>query len=150
VGDIYEIALEEARRGMEEGGIPIGSALARGGQVLGRGRNRRVQSGDPTAHAEIDCLRNAGRLSSYSDLTLYTTLAPCFLCSGAIMLFGIRDVVVGENITFDGQGSQDLLCEHGIRLHLREDPIARGLMEAFIDLQPEVWREDIGAGPGSD
>jgi creatinine deaminase len=148
--DIYEAALGEARRGMQEGGIPIGAALARGDQLLASGRNRRIQNGDPTAHAEIDCLRNAGRLRSYADLTLYTTLAPCFLCSGAIILFGIFDVVIGESTTFDGEGSQDLLLEHGVRLQLREDPSARALMQEFIAREPEIWHEDIGEASDPD
>ena len=146
--DIYRIALREAREGMREGGIPIGSALARGAKLLAAGRNRRVQGSDPTAHAEIDCLRNAGRLRDYSDLTLYTTLAPCFLCSGAVVLFGIPRVVIGERESYDASGPFSFLAQHGVQLELLDDPGARGLMERFIHEQPRLWAEDIGHSAG--
>ena len=142
--DIYEIALDEARLGSSEGGIPIGSALARGGVLIAAGHNNRVQSSDPTAHAEIDCLRNAGRVGVYSDLTLFSTLAPCYLCSGAIVLFGIPRVVIGERDSYDASGPLAFLATHGVEIEIRDDPEARALMREFILAQPALWAEDIG------
>jgi len=142
--DGYRLALEEARAGAAEGGIPIGASLLLGGTLLGRGRNLRVQRGDPTAHAEIACLRDAGRLRSYAGTTLYTTLAPCFLCAGAILLFGIPRVAIGETRTFDGEGSLQLLSAHGVELVELEDEQARSLLESFVSRNPELWSEDIG------
>jgi creatinine deaminase len=140
----YEIAVQEARKGLEEGGIPIGSALERDGVVIGRGHNLRVQSGDPTAHAEISCLRDAGRQSTYVDTVLYTTLAPCFLCTGAILLNGIRHVVIGESRTFDGEGSLDLLRERGVEIQDLDDKTMGFLLGEFIEGNPALWNEDIG------
>ena len=136
----YRAALEQARLGQREGGgIPIGAALARREEVLGAGRNRRIQSGDPTAHAEIDCLRDAGRLRTYSDLTLYTTLTPCFLCMGAVVLFQLGEVVIGDETTFDGQGSMALLRDRGVSVTLLDDEEARSLLRQFIADHPDVW-----------
>jgi creatinine deaminase len=140
----YVAALQEARAGLEQGGIPIGAALERDGQVIGRGHNLRIQEDDATAHAEISCLRDAGRLRSYADTVLYTTLAPCFLCTGAILLFGIPRVVMGENHTFDGEGSLELLRTRGVELENLDDEEARLMLTSFIERHPALWDEDIG------
>jgi cytosine deaminase len=144
----YEAALQEALAGFDEGGLPIGSALACGGELVGRGHNQRLQRADPTAHAEIECLRNAGRRSTYEGCVLYTTLAPCFLCSGAIALFGITRVVAGESRTFDGEGSMDFLRARGVEIVDLDDHRAREVLERFIAASPEVWLEDIGKVDG--
>jgi cytosine deaminase len=135
-------ALAEARLGQAEGGIPIGSVLVRAGQIIGRGHNRRVQRGDPMAHAEIDCLQQAGRQRTYRDTVLYSTLAPCYLCSGAVVQFGIPEVVIGESATFPG--APDLLSRHGVRVVDLDLPECRALMTAFIAAHPDLWAEDIG------
>jgi cytosine deaminase len=137
-------ALREAELGRDEGGIPIGSVLVVDGEIVGRGRNRRVQRGSPTLHAEMDCLENAGRRSA-SELaraTLVSTLSPCDMCSGAILLYGIPRVVVGENRTF--QGPEDYLRSRGVELTIADEPTCRRLMEDFIERHPELWNEDIG------
>jgi cytosine deaminase len=136
-------ALDEARRGLAEGGIPIGSVLVRDGQIIGRGHNRRVQRGDPMAHAEIDCLQQAGRQRTYGDTTLYSTLSPCYLCSGAAVQFGIPTVVIGEARTFPG--APEFLASHGIRVVDLDLPECYEMMAAFIAAHPELWNEDIGA-----
>jgi len=135
-------AIEEARKGWEEGGIPIGSVLVREGRIIGRGHNRRVQHGDPVTHAEIDCLRNAGRIGNYTNTILYSTLMPCYLCAGAAVQFGIRKVVVGESRTFPG--AVDFMKEHGIEVVDLDDPECIGLMERMIREKPDLWNEDIG------
>ncbi|MBB3189863.1 nucleoside deaminase [Halomonas cerina] len=137
-------AYEEARRGLEEGGIPIGSALVHRGVILGRGHNRRVQLGSAVLHGEMDALENAGRheASVYRESVLYTTLSPCPMCSGAILLYGIPKVVIGENRTF--QGDEALLRQRGVELEILQDPQCIALMEAFIAASPELWHEDIG------
>lgn len=135
-------AIEEARAGMAEGGIPIGSTLEKDGKIVGRGHNMRVQLNDPVLHAEIQCLRSAGRLGSYSSTTLYSTLMPCHLCAGAIIQFGIPRLVVGEAETFSG--ARDLLLSRGIQvedLDLRE---CKAMMRSFIEKNPRLWDEDIG------
>jgi cytosine deaminase len=137
------VALDEARQGLAEGGIPIGSALVRGGEIISRGHNRRVQHGDPMAHAEIDCLQRAGRQRTYRDTVLYSTLSPCYLCSGAAVQFGIPTVVIGEARTF--AGAPDFLSSHGIRVVNLDDPRCYEMMAAFIAAHPELWNEDIGA-----
>ncbi len=142
--EAYEIAVREAGKGLEEGGIPIGSSLERDGQVIGSGHNLRVQKGDPTAHAEISCLRNAGRQSTYHGTILYTTLAPCFLCAGAILLFGIPQVVAGESLNFDGEGSLDLLRARGVKVEVLDDIEMQELLGAFIKENSTLWREDVG------
>jgi cytosine/creatinine deaminase len=142
------VALEEARQGRAEGGIPIGAALFDGqGQLLGRGHNRRVQEGDPTAHAETDAFRHAGRQRSYRDTIMVTTLAPCWYCSGLVRQFGIGTVVVGESVNF--QGGIDWLREAGVRLvDLQSEECIR-LLADYVARHPEVWAEDIGeVGPG--
>lgn len=135
------IAYEEAKKGFDEGGCPIGSVLARDGQEVSRGHNQRVQQGDPIAHGEMDALRKAGRQRSYRDTVLYTTLSPCMMCSGTIIQFGIPRVVVGENTTFGG--NEDFLREHGVEVVIAEDPDCIALMERFIREKPELWAEDI-------
>ena len=138
-----EIALEEARLGLAEGGIPIGAALfGREGQLLGRGRNRRVQDGDPSMHGETAAFRNAGRQSSYRGTTMVTTLSPCWYCSGLIRQFGISRLVIGEATTF--YGGHDWLAEHGVEVLLLDDPECLRLMTGFVAARPELWNEDIG------
>src|SRR5688572_9622805 len=142
-------AIDEARQGLRDGGLPIGSVLVRGNQIMGGGHNRRVQHGDPMAHAEIDCLTRAGRQRTYRDTVLYSTLMPCFLCSGAVVQFGIRKVVVGESVTFPGgQGpggtSPAFLRAHGVELVDHADPECIEIMSTFIREHPELWNEDIG------
>ena len=140
---MLQVALEEARAGMAEDGIPIGSALFEAdGRLLGRGHNRRVQSGDPSAHAEVDAFRAAGRRPSYHDTVMVTTLAPCWYCSGLIRQFGIPVVVVGESRTF--QGGMEWLREHGVRIVECDSQECVDLLQAFITRRPEVWNEDIG------
>jgi len=139
-----EAALAEARAGLAEGGIPIGSVLVLDGEIAGRGRNRRVQRGSATLHAEIDCLENAGRLraSELRRATLYSTLSPCDMCSGAVLLYRIPRVVVGEHRTF--RGPEDLLRARGVELAVLDDPECAALMRQFIAARPELWDEDIG------
>jgi cytosine deaminase len=145
----FRAAVEEARAGRGEGGLPIGSVLVRGGQIVGRGHNRRVQHGDPMAHAEIDCLSKAGRQRTYRDAVLYSTLMPCFLCSGAVVQFGIKKVVVGESTTFPGgQGpggsSPDFLRAHGVEVVDLADPECVEMMSTLIRQHPDLSNEDIG------
>jgi cytosine/creatinine deaminase len=135
-------AIDEARRGLEEGGLPIGSVLVRDGKIIGRGHNRRVQKGDPMAHAEIDCLSRARRQKTYSDTVLYSTLMPCHLCSGAVVQFGIPRVVVGESINFGG--APDFLRQHGVEVVDLKDPQCIHMMADFIKAHPDLWHEDIG------
>lgn len=139
-----ETAINEARRGRDEGGIPIGSALEIDGEVVGRGRNRRVQQGSPILHAEMDALEDAGRLPAidYRRSTIYTTLSPCIMCSGAILLYEIPTVVVGENRTFTG--AESLLRSNGVTVEVVDDLRCVELMNAFISDNPELWNEDIG------
>jgi cytosine deaminase len=139
-----EAAIVEARKGYEEGGVPIGSVLVCDGVIIGRGRNRRVQDGSVIHHAEMDCLENAGRQPAgvYARCTLYTTLSPCPMCSGATVLYGIRKCVVGENRTF--MGAEDYLRSKGVEVVVLGDEDCFGLMKAFIERAPDVWREDIG------
>jgi len=142
-------AIEEAKLGLSEGGLPIGSVLVRTARIIGRGHNRRVQRGDPMAHAEIDCLTNAGRQQTYRDTVLYSTLMPCFLCSGAIVQFGIPKVIVGESVNFPGgQGpggdSPSFLRSHGVELIDVHDEECIQMMAGFILAHPQLWNEDIG------
>lgn len=137
-----EAALQEARLGLAEGGIPIGSVLVRDGKILGRGRNRRIQDGDPVTHAEIDCLRRTGRIGSYAGTVLYSTLMPCYLCAGAVVQFGIRKVVAGESQTF--AGAKDWLLSRGVEVVDLSDPECISLMRSFIAENPGLWNEDIG------
>ena len=137
-----QAAIEEARKGLAEGGIPIGSVLVRDGKIIARGHNRRVQNGDPMAHAEIDCLQNAGRIGSYKDTVLYSTLMPCYLCSGAVVQFGIHSVMVGESKTFPG--GPEFMRSHGVEVIDFENEECISMMETFIKENPELWNEDIG------
>ena len=137
-------AIEEAKKGLSEGGIPIGSVLVHNGKILGRGHNQRIQKGSPTLHGEMDALENAGRLpaSVYAESVLYTTLSPCAMCTGAILLYKIPKVVIGENKTFLGEES--LLKSRGVMIEVVQDPSCIALMEEFIRSKPELWNEDIG------
>lgn len=142
--DFLEAAIEEARKGVVEGGIPIGSVLVYRDTIIGRGRNRRVQQGSAILHAEMDALENAGRrpASVYRDCVLYTTLSPCSMCSGAILLYRIPRVIVGENRTFAGE--EDLLRARGISVQVLQDETCIRLMQDFIGRNPSLWNEDIG------
>lgn len=142
--DFLRAAIAEAELGWSEGGIPIGSVLVHEGKILGRGHNRRVQQGSVVLHAEMDALERAGRQPAavYRTSTLYTTLSPCAMCSGAILLYGIPRVVVGENRTF--RGEEDLLRSRGVSLTVVQDASCRRLMADFIAAQPALWSEDIG------
>ena len=137
-------AITEARKGLDAGGIPIGSVLVIDGRIVGRGHNQRVQKGSSVLHAEMDCLENAGRLSAsdYRGAVLYSTLSPCDMCSGAILLYGIPKVVIGENRTF--QGPEDYLRSKGVELEIVDDNECRQMMCDFIDSNPSLWNEDIG------
>jgi creatinine deaminase len=137
-------ALEEARLGLAEGGIPIGSVLVIDGQIVGQGHNRRVQKGSAILHAEMDCLENAGRLSptDYRKATLYSTLSPCDMCSGTALLYRIPRIVIGENRTF--QGPEDYVRSRGVVLEIVDDAECFQLMQEFIAARPELWNEDIG------
>lgn len=139
-----QAAIEEARQGLAEGGIPIGSVIVHRGRIIGRGHNRRVQQGSAIRHGEMDALENAGRqpASVYRESVLYTTLSPCAMCSGAILLYGIPRVVVGENRTFLGE--EDLLRSRGVQVEVLQDPDCVALMADFIARRPELWNEDIG------
>ena len=139
-----QAAVEEARAGLAEGGIPIGSVVVHNGKIIGRGHNQRVQKGSTTLHGEMDALENAGRqpASVYRECTLYTTLSPCPMCSGAILLYGIPKVIIGENQTF--MGDEELLRSRGVELTVVDDPDCIELMTNFIRDKPELWNEDIG------
>ncbi|MCT2585023.1 nucleoside deaminase [Actinophytocola gossypii] len=138
-----DVAVDEARRGLAEGGIPIGAALVGpDGAVLGRGRNRRVQDGDPSTHAETAAFRDAGRRRHYRDTTMVTTLSPCWYCSGLVRQFGIGRLVIGEATTF--HGGHDWLAEHGVAVTVVDDPRCVALMSEFVAAHPDLWFEDIG------
>ncbi len=146
-----QAAIDEAKKGLSEGGLPIGSVLVRNNQIIGRGHNRRVQNGDPMAHAEIDCLTNAGRQATYRDTILYSTLMPCYLCTGAAIQFGVPKVIVGEATTFPGGEakwgkSPDFMRANGIELVNLHDPQCIEMMTTFIREHPDLWNEDIGRG----
>ena len=138
------LAYEEALAGYNEGGCPIGSVLGEGTRMVAKGRNQRVQAGDPIAHGEMDCLRNAGRQTSYRNMTIYTSLSPCMMCSGTIVQFGIPRVVIGENQTFGG--NEAFLRERGVDVIIANDPDCIALMSRFIKEKPELWAEDIAEG----
>lgn len=139
-----QAAIDEAAQGLAEGGIPIGSVIVHNGKIIGRGHNRRVQQGSPTLHGEMDALENAGRQPArvYKESVIYTTLSPCSMCTGAILLYGIPKVVIGENQTF--LGSESLLQENGVELEVLQDEQCINLMRQFIEQSPELWNEDIG------
>ena len=140
--EMMALALGQARVSLAAGGVPVGAVLAAGGEVIAAGHNERVQRGDPVAHGEISCLRNAGRRASYKDTTLYTTLSPCPMCTGAIVLFQIPRVVVGEAETF--VGDLDYLAVKGVDVLLLDDPDCKAAMREFQERFPQVWSEDIG------
>jgi creatinine deaminase len=139
-----DAAVAEAQMGFDEGGIPIGSVIVWRGEIIGRGHNRRVQRGSPTLHGEMDALENAGRraASVYRESIIYTTLSPCSMCSGAILLYGIPRVIVGENRTF--MGEEELLRSRGVQVDIVDDERCISLMRRFIAARPELWNEDIG------
>ena len=142
--EFMEAAVEEAKLGLAEGGIPIGSVLVIDGKIVGRGHNRRVQKGSAILHAEMDCLENAGRLSAndYQKSTLYSTLSPCDMCSGAALLYGIPKIVIGENKNF--QGPEDFVRSRGVDVVILEDEECITMMKEFIMSRPDLWNEDIG------
>lgn len=142
--EFMQAAIAEAKKGAAEGGIPIGSVLVIDGRIVGRGHNRRVQQGSAVLHAEMDCLENAGRLTAadYRRATLYSTLSPCDMCSGAVLLYGIPRVIVGENQTF--MGPEEYVRSRGVDVTVIDDPECKALMTQFISANPELWNEDIG------
>jgi cytosine/creatinine deaminase len=144
IDEFMKAAIEEAEKGLAEGGIPIGSVIVHEGKIIGRGHNRRVQSGSPILHGEMDAFENAGRqpASVYRECILYTTLSPCSMCSGAILLYNIPRVVIGENKTFLGE--EELLKSRGVNIEVVDSQECIGLMEQFISDKPELWNEDIG------
>jgi cytosine/creatinine deaminase len=135
-------AIAQAKQGLIEGGIPIGSVLVKNGVIIGQGHNKRVQEGDPVTHAEIDCLRNAGRIGNYQGTTLYSTLMPCYLCAGAVVQFGIKKVIAGESQTFPG--AKDFMKSHGVEVVDLDLAECKQLMSEFIYNHPQLWNEDIG------
>lgn len=137
-----KVALDEAKAGLKEGGIPIGSVLVKDGEIIGKGHNRRVQQDNPIIHAEIDCLQNAGRIGSYKGAILYSTLMPCFLCAGAVVQFGIKKVFAGESETF--AGAKEFMESHGVEVIDLDIDECKALMKEFIKNNPDLWNEDIG------
>lgn len=135
-------AIEEAKKGLSEGGIPIGSVLVKDGKIIGRGHNKRVQDGNPMIHAEIDCLMNAGRIGTYKDTVLFSTLMPCFLCSGAVVQFGIKKVYAGESVTFPG--GKEFMESYGVEVIDLNNQECIDMMKDFIEKNPVLWNEDIG------
>ena len=138
---LLRVAYDEAKAGYDEGGCPIGSVLARGETIVSQGRNQRVQQGDPIAHGEMDALRKAGRQKTYKNITLYTSLSPCMMCTGTIIQFGIPRVVIGENTNFGG--NEEFLRSNGVEVIIADDPDCIALMRRFIEEKPELWNEDI-------
>src|ERR1700741_5662288 len=137
--EFLKAAIDEAKTGLSEKGIPIGSVLVKDGKIVGRGHNKRVQDNDPMTHAEIDCLRNAGRVGSYKGTVLYSTLMPCYLCAGAVVQFGIKRVIVGESRTF--AGASDFMRSHGVEVIDLDLPECVEMMRSFIAERPELWNE---------
>ena len=142
VDSFMQAAIDVAKKSRSEGGIPIGSALVRANELIAVGHNKRVQENDPVTHAEIDCLRNAGRLGSFHDTTLYSTLMPCYLCAGAVVQFGIKKVIVGESRTF--AGAAEFMGSHGVEVTDLDLPECVAMMQEFIAKHPALWNEDIG------
>ena len=140
--EFMHAAIAEAKLGRSEGGIPIGSVIVRDGKIIGRGHNKRVQDRDPVTHAEIDCLRNAGRVGNYKNTILYSTLMPCYLCAGAVVQFGIKKVFAGENETFEG--AKEFMESHGVEVVNLNSEECKEMMRKFIVENPELWNEDIG------
>ena len=143
--EFMEAAIQEAKKSSVGGGIPIGSVLVKDGKIIGRGHNQRVQKNDPMAHAEIDCLRNAGRIGSYKDTVLYSTLMPCYLCGGAVVQFGIKKVIVGESKTF--KGSEEFMKQYGVEVINLDNNECITMMKDFIEKNHDLWFEDIGNQP---
>ncbi len=144
--ELLDEAILEAKRGLSTGGIPIGSVLADlSGNIISRGHNLRVQTGDPTAHAEVVCIRNAGRRTDWHKLVLVSTLSPCIMCTGTSLLYKIPQVIIGENATF--LGAEDLFAENGVQCRVLNDSRCIELMQSFIRTHPELWNEDIGIVP---
>jgi cytosine deaminase len=139
--DFMKIALEQAKKSYEEGGVPVGAIMVEDGNVIASGHNKRVQENDPIAHGEMDCMRTAGRRPRYDNVTLYTTLSPCMMCSGTIVQFGIKRVVIGENRNFEG--NIQFLKDNGVDVLLLDDDDCKNLMDKFIKERPELWDEDI-------
>ena len=142
ITEYMDAAIAEAMLGLAEGGIPIGSVLVKKGVIVGRGHNKRVQDNDPMTHAEIDCLRNAGRVGSYAGTELYSTLMPCFLCAGAVVQFGIKKVYAGESETFTG--AREFMESHGVEVIDMNLDTCKDMMRKFIEDKPKLWFEDIG------
>ena len=136
------IAIDEARKGLSEGGIPIGSALVKDGKLVASGRNKRVQEQNPILHGEMDCMNNAGRIGSYRGTVMYSTLMPCYMCAGTIVQFKIPKVIVGESKTFSG--AREFMESHGVEVIDLNDSECISMMEGFIQEKPELWNEDIG------
>jgi cytosine deaminase len=139
--EFLRIAYKEAKKGYEEGGVPVGAAMSLDGKLLSQGHNKRVQENNPIAHGEMDCIQKAGRKANYKGVTLYTTLSPCMMCSGTIVQFGIKRVVIGENKNFDG--NIKFLRDNGVEVYLVGDKECEDLMSKFIKEKPELWNEDI-------
>lgn len=139
--EFMKLAIEEARKGFAEGGIPIGSVLIKNGKVVSRGHNKRVQEDNPILHGEMDCLNNAGRIGSYRDTVIYSTLMPCYMCAGTIVQFKIPKVIVGESVTF--KGAREFLESHGVEVVDLQLPECISMMERFIAEKPQLWNEDI-------
>lgn len=140
-GSHYQKALDQAKKSYDEGGIPIGAVLVHNDKIIGAGHNQRVQKMSPILHGEMDCIQNAGRQSDYSNMTLYTTLSPCMMCSGTIIQFKIKKVIIGENVNFEG--NLDFLKEQGVEIELLNDVETINLMSKFIKEKPTLWNEDI-------
>lgn len=140
--EFMQAAIAEAKQGLKTGGIPIGSVLVKDNTIIGRGHNKRVQDGDPITHAEIDCLRNAGRIGNYQDTVLYSTLMPCYLCAGAVVQFNIKKVIAGESTTFPG--AKAFMESHGVEVIDLDLTECKTLMREFIEKNPRLWNEDIG------
>lgn len=142
VDEFMTAAIAEAQQGLAEGGIPIGSVLVKAGKIVGKGHNKRVQDGDPVTHAEIDCLRNAGRIGNYKGTTLYSTLMPCYLCAGAVVQFGIKKVIAAESANF--AGAKEFMEAHGVEVIDLNMSECQRMMGDFIAKNPSLWHEDIG------
>jgi len=139
---LLSVAFNEAKVSLGEGGIPIGSVLVHGGEIVSKGHNRRIQDNDPLAHAEIVCLRNAGRIKSFRGLTLVSTLMPCYLCAGAVVQFGLSRVIAGESRNFPG--ARQFMKDHAVEVVDLDDQECRGILQGFIMTNPDIWNEDIG------
>lgn len=140
--EFMDLAYAQAKKSYDEGGLPIGAVLVKDGHIIASGHNMRVQNDDPLAHAEMSCLKNAGRIKTYSDCTIYSTLMPCYMCSGTIVQFGIKKVIVGEDINF--KGGKEFMESHGVEVINLNDERCIALMAKFIEEKPELWNEDIG------